>query len=60
MLPIDECRKLLSEDYKNISDDEIMELCKMLDSLAEISIKTYYYDSDKIKTGSPYVSGEQR
>lgn len=46
MLPIDECRKLLSEEYQNVSDEEIIELCKILDTLAEVAIKTFYYDDN--------------
>ncbi len=59
MLSINECRKLLSEDYQKLKDDEIMELCKMLDTLAEVAINTYYYDGNKTKTGCTNVQGEQ-
>ncbi len=59
MLSINECRKLLNDDYQVLTDDEIMELCKMLDTLAEVAIKTYYYDVNKTKTGCTNVQGEQ-
>mgnify|MGYP003595123518 CR=1 FL=1 len=59
MLSINECRKLLKKEYQRLTDNEIMDLCKMLDALAEVAIKTYYYDSDKNKTSSPDVQGKQ-
>ena len=59
MLSINECRKLLKEEYQKLTDNEIMDLCKMLDALAEVAIKTYYYDSNKSKTSSPHVQGKQ-
>ena len=59
MLTLNECRKLLGDKYKNVPDEEIIELIKILDTLAEVAIKTFYYDSEQTKICSPYVQGKQ-